>query len=143
MIEVRLACSIEMEHLFAIRREVFVAGQGVPIDREIDGLDDVATQFVALDGHEYVGTARLRIVDGHAKVERVAVREAWRGCGVGGRLMDAAENHARSIGLADAVLSAQVPVIPFYERRGYAADGPVFEDAGIAHRYMRKPLHGA
>ncbi|HXC50824.1 MAG TPA: GNAT family N-acetyltransferase [Candidatus Limnocylindrales bacterium] len=140
MIEVRLACSTEMEQLFAIRREVFVRGQGVPIDREIDGLDGDATHFIAVIGDKTIGTARLRVVDGHAKVERVAVREPWRGCGAGSRLMDAVECHARAIGLTEVVLSAQVAVIPFYERRGYAAHGPVFEDAGIAHRSMHKTL---
>ena len=139
-VTVRRARPDELEQLYAIRREVFVVGQKVPEEREIDGLDGEAVQFVALDEGEYVGTARLRIVDGHAKIERVAVRSKWRSRGVGDALMDAVESHAAALGLTGFVLSAQVPVIPFYERRGYAAHGPVYEDAGIPHRDMSKRI---
>ena len=111
-IRVRMAGPEEMEVLWQIRREVFVQAQGVPVDREIDGRDAEATQFLALDGRNPVGTARLRVVDGHAKVERVAVREAWRGRGVGAAIMDAVEQHASSLRVAELVLSAQLPVIP-------------------------------
>jgi predicted GNAT family N-acyltransferase len=140
---VRRANPEELDHLIEIRREVFVVGQGVPIEREIDGLDGEAQHFAAIEGNAYVGTARLRIVDGHAKLERVAVLAPWRERGVGGRLMDALEAHARGLGVFEAELSAQVPVIPFYERRGYVAEGPLFEDAGIPHRKMVKGLGGS
>src|SRR6185369_15835866 len=50
MIAVRLAGAGELVRLLGIRREVFVTGQGVPLEREIDGLDAEALQFVALDG---------------------------------------------------------------------------------------------
>jgi len=86
------------------------------------------------------GTARLRVVEGLAKAERVAVLERFRGAGVGAALMRALEGEARRRGLDQMVLHAQVRVIPFYERLGYAAHGPVFDDAGIPHRAMRKRL---
>jgi predicted GNAT family N-acyltransferase len=35
------------------------------------------------------------------------------------------------------LLEAQVQVIPFYERLGFAAEGPVYLDADIEHRLMR------
>src|SRR5437868_11134315 len=108
MTDVRSARPDELDHLLAIRREVFVAGQGVPLEREFDGLDDEATHFVAIENDEYVGTARLRVVDGHAKVERVAVREPWRGRGLGDRLMETVEAHAKAAGLPLIALSAQV-----------------------------------
>jgi predicted GNAT family N-acyltransferase len=31
----------------------------------------------------------------------------------------------------------------FYERLGFAAEGPVFEEEGIAHVRMRRPLADA
>jgi predicted GNAT family N-acyltransferase len=36
-------------------------------------------------------------------------------------------------------LHAQMPVVPFYERIGYVAEGPAFDEAGILHRKMSKP----
>ncbi len=131
----------------AVRRDVFVEGQGVPEDRELDGRDDEATHFLARDGDAVVGTARLREYDDSegdgprtAKVERVAVRDARRGEGWGARIMAAVEDHAREQGYERVYLHAQVPVVAFYERLGYEAHGEEFEDAGIPHREMTKGL---
>ena len=77
---------------------------------------------------------------GVAKIGRVAVRKAYRGAGVGKALMLAVLDAARKRGLTHAVLDAQVPVIGFYEKLGFKAEGPVFDDAGIPHRTMRRPL---
>jgi predicted GNAT family N-acyltransferase len=54
--------------------------------------------------------------------------------------MGALEAAARERGLAEVILHAQVPVIPFYERLGYAAEGEVFFEAEIPHRVMRRTL---
>ena len=54
----------------AIRREVFIVGQDVPLELEFDGLDTEAEHFLAFadDQNDAValGTARMRIVDGFA-----------------------------------------------------------------------------
>jgi predicted GNAT family N-acyltransferase len=128
---------------FEIRTRVFVDGQGVSLDEEIDGLDGACVHFLARAGDEPVGTARLRTVEGAAKAERVAVLDTHQGRGIGRVLMDALESEARRRGLRRVVLHAQVRVIPFYERLGYEAFGPVFEEADIAHRKMEKPLEPA
>jgi predicted GNAT family N-acyltransferase len=136
-----------LDAAIAVRRDVFVEGQGVPEDRELDGRDDEATHFLARDGDAVVGTARLREYDDGegdeprtAKVERVAVRDARRGEGWGARIMAAVEDHAREQGYERVYLHAQVPVVAFYERLGYEAHGEEFEDAGIPHREMTKGL---
>ena len=122
-----------------IRREVFVEEQGVPLHEEMDEHDATATHFLAFDDGEPVGTARLRTLpEGTPKAERVAVRAAHRRTGIGRALMTALEDAARHKGRI--VLNAQVPVIPFYERLGYEAEGPIFDEAGIPHRAMRKRL---
>lgn len=53
--------------------------------------------------------------------------------------MAAVEDAARA-GAREVVLAAQVAAIPFYERLGYVAECPVFDDAGIPHRTMRRAL---
>ena len=130
----------DLETCLAIRREVFVQGQNVPVEIEIDGLDPDCTHFLARVDGDPVGTARLREVGGEAKAERVAVLEAWRGYGIGRRLMEAVEEEARTGGLPGMVLNAQVSVIRFYEGLHYQAEGDVFLEAGIEHRTMRKRL---
>ena len=140
-IDVRTARDEDLAACFDIRRDVFIVGQNVPEALEIDGLDAECTHFIALIGGRPVGTARLRITaDGIAKAERVAVRADVRGLGLGHRVMQALEDEAKRRGFLEVVLAAQIQVIPFYEQRGYRAEGPVFVDAGIDHRFMRRTL---
>lgn len=123
-----------------IRRVVFVAGQQVPEALEIDGLDDDCVHFLARDRSGPIGTARLRVVDGLAKAERVAVLETSRGSGVGAELMHALEMRAQRDGLTQVLLHAQQTVIPFYRKLGYREEGELFDEAGIVHQTMRKQL---
>jgi predicted GNAT family N-acyltransferase len=129
----------------ALRRIVFIDEQGVPEALEWDGLDAEARHFLArarrpASAPVALGTARMRIVDGYAKAERVAVRQDARTRGVGRFLMLAVEAHARRRELPAIVLHAQVTAIPFYERLGYRAHGGIFLSAGIDHREMTKDL---
>jgi predicted GNAT family N-acyltransferase len=49
--------------------------------------------------------------------------------------------HAKEIGFSGSAIEAQVSVIPFYERLGYVAEGPEYDDgSGILHRVMRLAL---
>ena len=132
-----------LEAALSVRRAVFVDEQGVPEDRELDGLDEDAIHFVACDGDEAIGVARLRAYDNGCatgKIERVAVLENRRGDGIGRELMAAAEETAAGVGYDELVLHAQAPVVAFYRRLGYRTEGEEFEDAGIPHRSMRKRI---
>lgn len=138
---VRHAGAGDLEACRAIRRRVFVDEQRVPEELEFDGLDGECLQLVALDAGRPVGTARLRWLPGlEAKAERVAVLLEARDRGIGGSLMGGLEQAARERGMERLVLNAQVQVIPFYERLGYRAEGGRFDEAGIPHRRMTKPL---
>jgi predicted GNAT family N-acyltransferase/predicted nucleotidyltransferase len=125
-----------------LRRRVFVEEQGVAAAEEWDAHDDAGAEtlhFVARAGGRALGCARLRRADdGAAKIERVAVlREARKG-GIGRALMDAAETAAWRRGDPRLRLHAQIAVIPFYERLGWRALGPEFDEADIPHRRMEK-----
>jgi len=126
-----------------IRMTVFVEEQGVDASEELDGKDPDAVQFLARDGGEAVGTARLRFPDPDVgKAERVAVCESARGDGVGAALMRAVEDAARDNGATAVVLHAQTRVEGFYRKLGYETVGGEFEEAGIPHVEMRKRLDG-
>ena len=124
---------------YDIRTTVFVGEQNVPPELELDDLEDQCTHFLArLDG---VPMATARLLDrGYAKVQRVAVMKEARGTGLGKRVMEVLLDHARDKGFTEARLDAQVGAIPFYEKLGFTAEGPEFDDAGIPHRLMTKPL---
>ncbi|MBW2256554.1 MAG: GNAT family N-acetyltransferase [Deltaproteobacteria bacterium] len=130
MIEVRRASKDQLDTCLAIRFEVFVMGQGVPPQLEVDGHDPDCLHLLAWDRNHTVGTARLRITDkGNAKAERVAVRPGYQSRGVGTALMQALEDLARQMGHRELIVTAQLTVLPFYEHLGYVAEGPVFIEA--------------
>ncbi|MGY0487064.1 GNAT family N-acetyltransferase [Streptomyces sp. WG-D5] len=142
---------LDRQACFAVRKEVFVAEQGVPEDLEYDAYDAGAVHVLAVraDG-EPLGTGRLLTGEAAAAknggaadvgaLGRLAVTKAARGLGVGAALVRAIEDAARARGLAAVDLHAQTHALGFYERLGYVAYGPEFLDAGIDHRAMRKPL---
>lgn len=135
-----IAVTDDLAACHAIRRVVFIEGQGVPEALEVDGLDGAATHLLALRDGVPVGTLRILGKGPEAKVGRVAVLEAERGRGTGAALMRAAVDECRRMGFARVTLGSQVHAIPFYERLGFAAYGPAYDDAGIPHRDMTLPL---
>ncbi|WP_327293391.1 GNAT family N-acetyltransferase [Streptomyces sp. NBC_01198] len=128
----------------AIRHEVFVVEQNVPPELEWDGKDGRAVHLLAPGA----GTGRLLLgADAAAKnggdpelavLGRLAVVTPARGRGVGARLVRALEDEAARLGLAGVYLEAQVHALGFYRKLGYTPFGPEFQDAGIAHRAMRR-----
>lgn len=127
---------------FAVRTTVFVDEQKVPPELEIDELENEAVHFILYDNQSQpCGAGRFRTVDEYGKVERICVLKKARGSGAGNLIMEAIEQHARTIsGLTKLKLDAQVHAIPFYEKRGYEVVSDEFLDAGIVHKTMTKPL---
>lgn len=117
-----------------VRFTVFVEEQKVPAEIELDEFDPVSLHALAFGADGAVlGTGRL-LPDGH--IGRMAVLRETRGAGVGGALLRALMQAARSRGDRRVVLSAQTHAIPFYERFGFVAEGEEYDDAGIPHRRM-------
>jgi predicted GNAT family N-acyltransferase len=63
-----------------------------------------------------------------------------RKLGVGGRLMEWAEQEARAKGAKTMVLNSQLSAQAFYGSRGYEPEGETFMDADIEHVRMTKAL---
>ena len=125
----------------AIRRAVFIEEQAVPEDLEIDDLDGQAINLLAVAGGRAVGTARILLAGETGKIGRVAVLADQRGTGLGAALIRAALDELRAqTGITTAKLGAQTHALGFYERLGFVAFGPVYDDAGIPHRDMSRPL---
>lgn len=121
-----------------IRYAVFVEEQQVPAEIELDEFDPLCLHALAFDrAGRAVGTGRL-LPDGH--IGRMAVLPQARGSGFGSALLQALMEAARARGDREVALSAQAHAIPFYERFGFVAEGDEYDDAGIAHRMMRRAL---
>ena len=126
----------ELKQAFRIRIRVFVREQGVPAEIELDSDDRRAIHFIASIEGSPVGTARLVVRAGGAKIGRMAVLKSQRRKKVGNKLLARAIATAKKLKAPKIYLHAQVPVIGFYESAGFRCVGPVFDEAGIAHRKM-------
>lgn len=134
-----LAISItnDLDACLALRFQVFVDEQGVPEEEERDALDATATHLLAVRDGAPVGTARIVFGEDTAKIGRVCVLQSQRGTGLGAQLIETAVSIARQRpGIKRAKLGAQLHAIGFYEKLGFEAFGPVYDDAGIDHRDM-------
>lgn len=132
----------DIEACRAIRHEVFVIEQSVPEAEEWDGLDGEAIHLLARDAAgQPVGTARILLIGEIGKIGRVAVLKSARGTGAGAALIRAAlDELAKLPGITTAKLGSQTHAIGFYEKLGFTAYGPEYDDAGIAHRDMIREL---
>jgi predicted GNAT family N-acyltransferase len=148
----------------SVRERVFLQEQQIPPEEEWDSLDSeprvLHLAAVNADGSA-LGVARVYFdplaptADGGTapawRIGRMAVLPESRGLGIGLALLQrgldegarrwsdfAAPQPASSI--PRAILSAQCHAIPFYEKAGFVAFGEEFNDAGIPHRWMERPL---
>lgn len=125
----------------ALRRAVFIEEQNVPETLELDDLDDQAIHLLARIGDRPVGTARILLKGDTGKIGRVAVLAEARGQGLGAALIRAALDALRARpGITRAMLGSQTHAIGFYQKLGFVAEGPVYDDAGIPHRDMSREL---
>ena len=120
-----------------IRFEVFVDEQRVPAEIELDEHDASCVHAVAYSAGKAIGTGRL-LPDGH--IGRMAVLKSQRGKGIGKALLRTLVDAARRRGDREVLLSAQVHAVGFYRAEGFQPEGPVYEEAGIPHQAMRRPL---
>jgi predicted GNAT family N-acyltransferase len=73
-------------------------------------------------------------------IGRLAVERAWRGRGVGSAILSRLVDIASNAGFERVVLNARTDAEAFYARRGFAAAGPEFTEAGIRHLRMERAL---
>ena len=135
----RIEVTQDIDACLALRRLVFINEQGVSEADEVDGLDDQAIHLIAFIDDVPAGTARILVNSDVAKIGRVCVLKPYRGTGLGQALiracLSAVEDKAKT-----AKLGAQLHALGFYAALGFAAVGPVYDDAGIDHRDMIRAL---
>lgn len=132
----------ELQECFTIRHEVFVKGQNVPLEEEIDGKDPECQHYLLTVDNRPAGTARIRFVGHDAKIERVAILNSFQNKGLGKQLMNTILGDLKNNpDLDGACLGSQTHAISFYERLGFAVCSEEYMDAGIPHKDMYCVLH--
>jgi predicted GNAT family N-acyltransferase len=125
------------EHAYLIRKQVFIAEQGVPEELELDELDLSALHALAYQDGQCVGTGRLvNLGNGQAQIGRMAVLPNFRGQGIGREILERLLLAATAEGVSSLILHAQLTAMPFYEKLGFVGQGSLYEEAGIPHRNM-------
>ncbi len=123
--------------VMVVRGIVFIEQQQVDWEGEIDEFEKESVHFLGEVDGQPVASGRLRMLaDGRAKVERIAVRPAWRGRGYARAIVQYLLNYARKQGARRFVMHAQVYLQDFYEGFGFRREGDVFDECGIDHITM-------
>ena len=132
---------------FALRIEVFVREQNVPVELELDDKDhSMNTVHIGyFNGDKLIGVARLIDMDKDIiHIGRVAIDREYRGRGIGHEVIIGCENIAKQILKKEIIieLSAQIQAEKFYESLGYnRVNDKIYLDAGIEHVDMRKVIN--
>ncbi len=125
-----------------IRHEVFVIGQNVPAELEVDEFESDAIHYLAFLNNNPVGAARWRITEEGVKLERFAVLNEFRGRGIGSAMVEkilADIKRDPEAGTKEIYLHAQLDAIPLYRKYGFVKYGNMFDEAGLMHYAMRLP----
>ena len=122
----------------AVRIEVFVDEQLIPLALENDADDEAALHVVAYNGlGQAVATGRLLTSEpGQSKIGRMAVKRVLRGSGHGASVLAALQAEASRRGDSGLALHAQTSAQGFYQRLGFKARGAVFDEVGLPHIEM-------
>jgi GNAT superfamily N-acetyltransferase len=95
----------------------------------------LAVGSVMADGHP------REPASGDWRVRGMATLPEWRGHGLGARVLDALEAHAREEGAGRLWCNARIGARSFYERAGWLTEGGEYEIPGIGmHLLMSKQL---
>ncbi len=138
MLHIKKAISDEdIQRCLEIRFKVFVEGQNVPLEEEVDGKDAESMHYLLFINEHPVGTARVRCMDSYSKIERVAILNESQGKGLGRDIMkfilSDIQNHST---VKKVRLSSQTYAIPFYEKLGFSVCSEEYMDACIPHKDM-------
>ena len=115
---------------------MFIEEQDVPYVIEMDEHEESALHVLGeLDGEPFAA-GRIRFQEDFAKLERIAVRRAYRGSGHGHTLMEFMISQARERGYHKLKIHGQAHLSDFYRRHGFEIQGNLFQEAGIDHYLM-------
>jgi N-acetylglutamate synthase-like GNAT family acetyltransferase len=115
-----------------------------PMDADYSELIGRGAVWVAAAADEIVGVLVLEFESDHVLLENVAVSPGAQGSGVGGLLIDTAEQQARERGLPEVRLYTNAGMtenLAYYPRRGYTETGRG-EHEGFSRVFFAKRVPG-
>ena len=135
--------NLSLSQLYAIlqlRQEIFVVEQQCPY-LDADGQDHDAFHLMGFIDDQLALYTRF-FFNSHKRegiIGRVIVKEAYRGLGLGYKLMEESERRCLRIHVPKQItLGAQAHLRSFYQQLGYEVYGHEYDEDGIPHLPMRK-----
>jgi predicted GNAT family N-acyltransferase len=104
--------------VYSIRSAVYIAEQDCPFAEEFDGNDHCATHFLGFVNGEPAGCLRARFFHDFVKLERLAVRKAFRKSSLAFELVREGITMARRKGFRRVYGHARQGLEPFWARFG-------------------------
>lgn len=127
----------ELELRFRVLREPL----GFPRSAVAFPFEAESLHLVAHRGDTVVGCVLFHPEEAHGgRLFQMAVTPRLQGQRLGARLVTTLEAELQRRGFTHVHLHARAPVVPFYERLGYAVYGEPFTEVNVPHRHMRKSL---
>ena len=136
----------ELKLAFALREEVFVDEQKVPLEYEVDEKDSLnnTLHVGVFENGEILATARIMDFNKNVvRFGRACVKKSCRGKGVGKFLFlnmeETVKNSKNDDEKKTIKFSAQYHALKFYQMLGYSVDdGKIFLEFSIKHIKMSK-----
>ncbi|GJM17681.1 MAG: GNAT family acetyltransferase [Thermodesulfobacteriota bacterium] len=123
--------------LRAIRTQVFIEEQNVPVELEWDEADIDCIHLLVKKGSNYIATSRFLNT---GQIGRMAVLKPYRHRGIGNAMLKKILIIAHSMDMNTVFLNAQLDAVDFYKKNGFIKQGDIFDDAGIPHLRMEKKI---
>ncbi len=139
---IRATTTAEQAGAYYVRIQAMARKHHIPLRVEFDEHDKPETMYiVAVDDYLPVATCRLYPIDDSSMMlGRIVVLPEYRRQGVGTQVVRAAEEWARQLGYATAVVESRENKTHFYETMGYVADDSkaIVGDTFTCYRMMKK-----
>lgn len=123
-----------------LRDEILVNPAGIVTTPEDVVAERDLIHVAGILDRQVVATCLLFPEERGVRMKRVAVASHLQGQGIGTRMLDICEAHARSMGASTLSAHARETAVRFYLNAGFATDGEYFDEAGIPHIMVRKRL---
>ncbi len=128
-----------IDDALTIRKEVFIKGQNIKEEDEIDGHDFDLNKlhYVLYKDEKPIATIRVWINENTAILQRFSVLPEYRGKGLGRELLTLViKNLLNNSKITKIEFHAQSYLKDFYQRMGFTCVGDEFDECGIKHISM-------
>jgi len=130
--------SPEHEKAVSLREEILRKPLGLAFSTEELECEKDHIHIAGFQDEEIIATAVLVIEGKKAKMQRVAVKMAMQGQGIGSKMIVFCEEYGKKYGITSLYCYARESTVNFYLKNNYIPEGTYFNEDTIPHIKMSK-----